>query len=238
MDLAGVAELRALLAGVAAGLAVALPLGAIGVLLVQEGISRGWRAASAAATGVAVVDLAYAAVATTAGSAVTRALDGRTRPIQLAGAVVLVVVAVRGLLGLRTSSLVTRVTSPTGGSATATGGTAPATGGSPTATGASPRATGGSPAAAFRRFVAMTAINPLTAVYFVVLAAGLGAAVAGWRAGTAFVAGVFAGSWAWQLVLAGLGAFAGARLPDWARTVTGLVGYLAVIGYAAKLAVG
>jgi hypothetical protein len=84
----------------------------------------------------------------------------------------------------------------------------------------------------------MTAINPLTAVYFAVLAAGLGTAVAGWPAGSAFVVGVFAGSWAWQLALVGLGSLAGARLPAWARTATGLVGYLTVIGYAAKLASG
>jgi threonine/homoserine/homoserine lactone efflux protein len=219
MNLAALPELRALLAGVVAGLAVALPLGAISVLLLQEALIRGWRSAAAAATGVAVVDLGYATLATAAGTAVTRALDGRTRVIQVVGAAVLVVVAVRGLLGLRTSSLVTR---PAGSSDTP----------SDTKRGTQ------SPAAAFRRFVAMTAINPLTAVYFAVLAAGLGTAVAGWPAGSAFVVGVFAGSWAWQLALVGLGSLAGARLPAWARTVTGLVGYLTVIGYAAKLASG
>jgi len=82
----------------------------------------------------------------------------------------------------------------------------------------------------------MTAINPLTAVYFVVLAAGLGSTVAGARAGTAFVAGVFTGSWTWQLALAGAGSVAGARLPGWARTATGTIGYLMVIGYAVTLA--
>jgi threonine/homoserine/homoserine lactone efflux protein len=40
----------ALGAGALAGLGVALPLGAVGVLIVQEGISGGWRPASAAAT--------------------------------------------------------------------------------------------------------------------------------------------------------------------------------------------
>ena len=43
-------------AGALAGLGVALPLGAIGVLIVQEGITGGWRPASAAGTGVALVD--------------------------------------------------------------------------------------------------------------------------------------------------------------------------------------
>ena len=207
---------EALSAGVVAGLAVALPLGAIGVLILQEGLVRGWRPAFAAATGVALVDFGYAVVAVLAGAGVTAALAGRTRAVQLVGAVVLLLVAVRGLLALRAAR--------------------------PTATGPAPAATtgpeAGPPHRVLGRFVAMTAVNPLTAIYFVVLAAGLGATVAGRRAGAAFVLGVFAGSWAWQLVLAAIGAFTGARLPGWARTATSLTGYLVVIGYAVKLALG
>jgi arginine exporter protein ArgO len=214
-------ELRASLAGVLAGLAVAVPLGAISVLILQEGLSRGWRHASAAATGVALVDLAYAGVATAAGTAVTRALANHTRAIQLVGAVVLLAVAAHGLLGLRTA-----------GDPALAPGEIPAT----------PPGSGGvggpRPGAVLRRFVALTAINPLTAVYFVVLTAGLGSTVAGARAGAAFVAGVFGGSWAWQLALAATGSTAAARLPARARTVTGAVGYLMVIGYAVILAVG
>src|SRR6476659_2113335 len=94
----------ALGAGALAGLGVALPLGAVGVLIVQEGIRGGWRPASAAATGVALVDGAYAAVAVAAGTVVTTALAGRERAVQLVGAVVLLAVAVRGLLALRTAA--------------------------------------------------------------------------------------------------------------------------------------
>jgi arginine exporter protein ArgO len=209
---------RAVLAGVVAGLAVAVPLGAIGVLILQEGLTRGWRFASAAATGVALVDLGYASLATAAGTAVTRALAGHTRNVQLVGAAVLLAVAARGLLALRSPA-------------------DPVAGEMPGGQNRAARAAAG-PGVVLRRFVAMTAINPLTAVYFVVLAAGLGSTVAGARAATAFVAGVFAGSWAWQLVLAGLGSLAGARLPGWARTATGAVGYLIVIGYAVALAAG
>ena len=50
-------------AGVAAGLGIALPLGAIGVLIVREGVERGIRAASVAALAVATVDFGYALVA-------------------------------------------------------------------------------------------------------------------------------------------------------------------------------
>src|SRR3954469_5919167 len=88
-------------AGALAGLGVALPLGAIGVLLVREGITGGWRPAFAAGTGVALVDGAYAAGAVALGTAVTGVLAGRERAVQLVGAVVLVAVAVHGLLALR-----------------------------------------------------------------------------------------------------------------------------------------
>src|SRR3954451_22980481 len=131
-------------AGALAGLGVALPLGAVGVLVVQGGITGGWRPAAAAGTGVALVDGAYAALAVAAGTGVAGALAGRERLVQVAGAVVLVAVAVRGLLALR------RPVEPSG----AAGGSVPHR-------------------RVLLRFVALTAINPTTAVYFVVLTAGL-----------------------------------------------------------------
>jgi threonine/homoserine/homoserine lactone efflux protein len=197
----------ALGAGVLAGLGIALPFGAVSVLLVQEGITGGWRRGSAAAVGVALVDGAYAAAAVVAGAAVTTALAGRERAVQLVGAAVLLAVAVRGLSALRTP---TRTTPG-----------APAPG---------PRV--------LRRFVALTAINPLTAVYFVVLAAGLGEVVGDPASRAVFAAGVLLTSLAWQLTLAAAASFAGARLPSSLRVATSLTGYLLVMGYAVRLAVG
>ena len=195
----------ALGAGALAGLGVALPLGAIGVLIVQEGIIGGWRPASAAATGVALVDGAYAVVAVAAGAAVTTALTGFERPVQLVGAAVLLAVAVRGLLALRTPP--------------ERGPTVPQ-------------------ARVLRRFVALTAVNPMTAVYFVVLTAGLGDVVTDPPSRVAFAAGVLLASLAWQLTLAGAASLAGARLPSWLRVATSLAGHLLVVGYAVRLAVG
>lgn len=251
------ALLPALSAGALAGLGVALPLGAIGVLLLQEGLTRGWRSAAAGATGIALVDFGYATLAMAAGTAVTATLSGHTRTIQLAGALVLTVVAVRGLIGLRSragrsapsaGSGPTQGSGPTGRPEPAGGPHALTTLGSGLSSDPSSGRGSGSvgtrvqsrPAAArtLGRFVALTAINPLTAVYFVVLAAGLGHTTRGAGAASAFVLGVFVASWAWQLVLASTGALAGARMPDWTRVVTGLAGYLVVLGYAVRLAVG
>src|SRR3954454_20185485 len=63
-DLAGPA-----LSGLVAGWGRAIPLGAIGVLLVDLGMRAGLRRASAAAAAVATADLLYAGVAALAGSA-------------------------------------------------------------------------------------------------------------------------------------------------------------------------
>ncbi len=199
----------ALGAGALAGLGVALPLGAIGVLVVQEGIRGGWRPACAAGTGVALVDGVYAAVAVVAGAAVTTALSGRERAVQLAGSAVLLVVAVRGLLALRTWHAVGAADGPD-----------------------VPRAR------VLRRFVALTAVNPMTAVYFVALTAGLGAVVADTTSKVAFVVGALAASLAWQLTLGAVAGIAGARLPAWSRLATGVAGHLLVVGYAVRLAVG
>jgi len=153
------------------------------------------------------VDGAYAVVAVAAGAAVTAALTGLERTVQLVGAAVLLAVAVRGLLALRTP----------------------------------PPTTPGDPAPGARvlyRFVALTAVNPMTAVYFVVLTAGLGDVVPDPPSRAAFAAGVLLASLAWQLTLAGAASLAGARLPSWLRTATSLAGHLLVVGYAVRLALG
>lgn len=203
-------------AGAAAGFGVAAPLGAVGVLLLQQGVRHGLRSAAAAATGVALVDLAYCALALGFGAALEPLLAGRERAVRTVAAAVLVAVAVHALVGLRR----------------------PVDAGVPQPGPGSPQP--GAGAAASRvmlRFVGLTAVNPLTALYFVVLAAALGSSVPPSTA-VAFTAGVFLASWGWQLGLAAVGAAAGSRLPPSARTVTTVVGNLVVLGYAAHLALG
>ncbi len=199
------APATALLNGVIAGLGVALPLGAISVLLLHEAFSHGWRPAAAGATGVALVDLIYASAAVTAGTAITAALAGHEDAVHWLGAAILVAVAVNGMLALRRPAA---LTAPTDGAR--------------------------APSAVLVRFVGLTAVNPLTAVYFAVLATGL--ALTGLRVGAAFALGVFLGSWMWQLALVGAGALAGERLPPRVRTGVSLVGYAIVLGYAVRLA--
>ena len=201
-------------AGLAAGLGIALPLGAIGVLIVREGVERGIRAAGIAALAVATVDFGYALVAVVVGDRIADALSGVERVVQVVGALALtavVVIGVRDLLrsvraGATEPSVLPEL--PVGYRRT------------------------------FLRFVGLTAINPMTAVYFVALTAGLSQRLAGPGAGAAFAVGVFLGSLAWQMVLAIGGGTAGSRMSERVRIGVSLAGYAIVAGYAVKLALG
>lgn len=207
--------LPALGAGVLAGLAVALPLGAVGVLLLHEGITRGLRSAQLGAAAVAIVDLLYAGAALLAGTAITAALIDRQSQVRLLGAAVLTVLAVGGL-GRTWRSRSTSL-SPIG------------TAGSSVTS--SPR-----PGGVFWRFFALTGLNPLTAVYFTVLAASMGERLQEPLPAAAFVLGVFLGSLAWQSVLAVAGAVLGNRLPSRVQVWTSVAGYLIVLVLAVALA--
>ncbi|GAA2791634.1 hypothetical protein GCM10010505_18990 [Kitasatospora aburaviensis] len=210
----------AALAGVGAGLGVAVPLGAVGVLLLEEG-RRGRAAAVSAACAVAFVDMAYAALATALGSRLASILSGWEGWARAAAAVVLVLVAVRGLLGLRREP----AADPPAG---------------PRDAGAAVVAPAG-PGRVFLRFAALTAVNPTTALYFAALVTGGGGGALsggsyGAATGAAFVAGVLAASLTWQQLLAAVGVSLGARLSPRVRRVTYCVGYGLVVYYAVRTA--
>jgi arginine exporter protein ArgO len=203
-------------AGLAAGLGIALPLGAIGVLILREGVERGIRAAGVAALAVASVDFAYALVAVVVGERIADALSGVERLVQVVGAVALtavVVLGVRDLLRSVRAAPGAHVASPPSELPVGYGST-------------------------FLRFVGLTAINPMTAVYFVALTAGLSQRLSGPGAGTTFAVGVFLGSLSWQMVLAIAGGTAGSRMSERVRIGVSLAGYAIVAGYAVKLALG
>ncbi|GAA2782820.1 hypothetical protein GCM10010441_04680 [Kitasatospora paracochleata] len=198
--------------GAAAGLGVAMPLGAIGVLLLQEG-RHGWRAAASGAAAVAVVDGLYATVAVLVGPQLARLLSGYEGWVRLLSAVVLGVIAVRGLLSLR-------AVAGTAGAQAAVDGGGPAAGGS-------------GAGRAFVRFGVLTLVNPMTALYFTALIAARGSGGSG---GPVFVGAAFLASLAWQQLLAAGGALAGARLGPGVRRATYAFGYGLVAFLALRLA--
>jgi threonine/homoserine/homoserine lactone efflux protein len=93
--------MQAFTAGILAGLAVAVPLGAIGVLIVDLGVRGGFRPAVLAGLGTALADGVYATVAAVAGLAVGAWLAPAQREIAWAAAAVLACVGILGLLALR-----------------------------------------------------------------------------------------------------------------------------------------
>jgi arginine exporter protein ArgO len=225
------------LAGLLAGWGVAIPLGAIGVMIVELGMRGGFRPAAAAAAGVATADLLYAAVAAAAGAAAATALAPHEHALRLVSAAVL---AAFGAYGLRAAARAGHGAAVEAASAAARAGPAePA----PTAAHAAPAepAPGAAPVGAahrvYARFLALTSINPLTVAYFAALIAGLPAiASASAAAKVAFVLAAGAASLSWQLVLAGAGATLHHRLPPSARLYTALAGNAIVLALAARTA--
>ncbi|MEV7830458.1 hypothetical protein AB0P12_07480 [Streptomyces subrutilus] len=201
------------LAGAVAGLGVAMPMGAMGVLLIQEAMSAP-RTATAAAAGIAVVDLGYAAVATALGPWAAAAVSPVEAWVRLASAIVLLAIAAHGLRGLRGPE---RAPGPGPGRAQDPG-----------------QAPG--PGRVFVRYAGLTAVNPTTALYFAALTTAQGAALRDGPAGAAFLAGVGAASLLWQQGLVVLGSVAGRRIPGGARVWTFRLGYGLVAAYALKIA--
>ncbi|MEW1545514.1 hypothetical protein [Streptomyces tsukubensis] len=209
--------LTAVTAGAVAGLGVAVPLGAVGVLVLQQAM-RDRRAGAAAGAAVAVVDAGYAALATAVGPLVAAALAGVEAWVRLVAALVLAAIAALGLLASRRPAPGIRGTSGAPGAMEAAG---------------TERV---GPARVFVRFAALTFVNPTTALYFAALTTAQGSALRGGAAGAVFTFGVFAASLLWQQTLVAAGGFAGPRIPDRARVWTFRAGYGLVAGYAITVA--
>lgn len=215
----------ATLAGLLAGWAIAVPVGAVSVMIVLLGARHGWRTGCAGGLGAAVVDGAYATVAVVAGATLAPVLVQAGDVVRWVSAAVLVVVA---MLLLRSPAA--DPSAPADG-APAAPGTAPSAG-------VATRAT--TPARAFWLVLGATVVNPTTVVYFVALTTGSAATTlttGGQRA--AFAVGALVASAAWQLVLGTAGGWGGGLLTGpRGRRWTGLVGAAVVLVLAVRTALG
>ena len=202
----------ALLNGLAVGVVIAVQVGAVSLLLIETAVVRGPRAGMAAGMGVATADLAFAAVAVAVGGAAGAALASHQTEIRLIAASVLAAVAIAGLLGLIKSGEPAHV--------------------------AESRGPARDPSAAghYARFLAITAVNPLTIVSFAAVAAAL--SLDGVASAIAFVAGVGLASTAWHMVLTQATGHAGRRLTPRMRRGLAIGGRLGVLAIAAQLALG
>ncbi|MGW5346537.1 LysE family transporter [Streptomyces sp. NPDC004050] len=232
------------LAGTVAGLGVAMPMGAMSVLLLQEAM-RDRRTAVAAAAGIAAVDLGYAALATALGPWVASHVTPVEAWIRLAAAAILLAIAAHGLRGAaRDPGPPVPGAVPAGAGTGAAagadhghdgvgGGSAPGRGGDGASGGGGG---GGGRARTFARYVGLTAVNPTTALYFAALTTAQAATLHTAASAAAFLTGVAAASLLWQQTLVAVGALAGRKVPARVRVWTFRLGYGLVAAYAVKVA--
>lgn len=197
----------ALLSGIVVGVALAVPLGAIGLLLIQEGVARGMRRGFPAAAAVSLVDIMYCAVAVAAGSLVGPIISNWVPWPQVIGGVTLIALGVLRLIGRPRPKV-----SSSDGTAAHSGATVHR----------------------FVLFLGLTAINPATVVYFASILPGLDQISASTAARVSFVIGVGLASAGWQTLLVALGAIlrhkAGPALQKWTVAVgNGLVVVLGAV---------
>jgi len=213
----------ALVNGVLARYGIAIPVGAIAVLIVGVGMRFGFANAASAGAGAATADLLYALVAGTAGAAAARSLEPWAGPIRVASGMVLILLAGKALIDARQAQLRQPAAEP--------GLRQPA---------AEPEVATrrGELVLTYGRFLALTAINPMTVVSFTTLVLGSGAGRSPTFAEAMFFAiGAFAASLSWQTLLAGVGALARRGLSPRFRTTTALVGNLLIVAMAVRILV-
>jgi threonine/homoserine/homoserine lactone efflux protein len=206
---------EALGAGLIVGMVIATQFGAVGALLLETSARAGPRAGAAAGLGVASVDMAYATGAVVAGGAARAGLAAHQAEVKAVAAVILALVGVHGLWAVRRdSSRDHRAHAPTLGDLSRPFG---------------------AESTQYLRFVGLTAINPLTIVYFGSVTASL--SLSGVAQGVAFVAGAGTASALWHLALSLAAGHAGRRFTPRIHRVVSIAGRLAVVVMAIRLAI-
>ena len=201
--------MSAFLEGAIAGFAIAIPVGAIAVLILETAMRRGFRLGFAAGAGAATVDFVFASLASLAGQTLAPVLAPLGPAMRLVSALVLVGLGGYGLWRAWRAGLSTTVSVAVG-----------AEGGLRT----------------YFKFVALTLLNPATIAYFAALILGqnarapLSAVERVW-----FVFGVWLASFAWQTFLAWLGALAHRRLSPRVQRWTSGLGNVMVIALGVRL---
>jgi arginine exporter protein ArgO len=205
----------ALVAGLAAGYAIAIPVGAIGSYLLHLSARNPSRVAIAAALGVATADGGYALLAVVGGTALAASLQRVATTSRWLAAAVLVALATRtAVSAIRSYS-------------------------SPISVGVEPVVR--TARRAYATLLGLTLLNPATVVYFAALVIGARSAACQTSGSdrASFVVGVFVASASWQLLLAGAGTLLGRALSGRrGRLGTALISASLIALGAAQIAFG
>ena len=195
-----------------AGYGIAIPVGAIAILIVDVGLRRGFPAGFMAGAGAATADFIYALLAVVAGAALALALAPYAFALRVASAIVLLALGGYGLWGAwrineqqkaetasRDNQGLLRI---------------------------------------YLRFLGLTILNPLTIAYFAALILGRDAgATVNSLDRLLFVLGAALASLSWQTLLAGLGSLANQRLSPRFQRITSIVGNLVVIALGVQIVI-
>lgn len=168
--------MEVLIAGALAGLALAIPLGPMAILLISTTLRQGRGIGFFGALAMATVDFSYAALVFAFGNAIINLLTDWLFPLRLLGSAILIYLAVKIFLAARSNSKI----------------------GEPDLT--------NSPASRIKtyvKFFGLTVLNPATAFYFVGITPGVAALADGTGLASIalFAIGVFLGSVVWQMSL-------------------------------------
>jgi threonine/homoserine/homoserine lactone efflux protein len=188
-----------------AGYGIAIPVGAIALLIIQVGIKCGLRCGFMAGAGAATADLAYAVLAVIGGAALAQVINSAGNMFQILSGIVLVVIAIVGLRKATKPVEQVEVALPNRSDLAKT----------------------------YARFLGLTIINPTTIVYFAAVVVGLGVASdLTATGGVTFAVGAFLASLSWQTLLASVGAIAGKRMSRRVQMVAMIAGNILILGLA------
>jgi len=174
----------AAISGLLAGYGIAMPVGAIAVLLISVSATTCLCIGVSAGLGAATIDGGYALIAVAGGAGLARDVQAVAGPLRWAAAATMVLLA-----AWTTAAAVRRYRSR---AAVTAAGLSLAT-----------------PVRAYVTVAGLTVLNPLTAAYWAALVVGRQAPARTAAQAAVFVAAVFVASVSWQTLLAGGGALIG-----------------------------
>jgi len=163
--------------GLIAGYGIAIPVGAVAVLIINMGMRCGFKIGFSAGAGAATADLIYAIIAVVAGTALADLLVPIAPWLRFFSGLLLLGMGIWGLWkGLKHANKDSETAEVCG------------------------------PVRMFGQFLGITIVNPLTIVYFVALILGSNSTALTLADRTTFILGVGIASLSWQTLLAGIGA--------------------------------
>lgn len=203
--------LDAFLSGIVAGYGIAIPVGPIGILILELGLRRGFRIAWSAGAGAASADLIYATVAAFAGTFLVSVLKPYAPVLRVVSAIGLIALGAWLLYRVRRAPDRTDKTRFRATSCVQTYG----------------------------MVLGLTLLNPVTVTYFTTLILGM-QANSSYSASSAvlFVFGAFLASLSWQSLIASIGGLAHRRLSAKLQAVTFTIGNMVIIALGVAILLG